>query len=48
MGHSSVDEGAEEAAKQKDSGFPFKAYTLTKDATGGTQSLAALHERPAC
>lgn len=32
---STVDEGAEEAAKQKDSGFPFKAYTLTKDATGG-------------
>lgn len=32
---STVDQGAEAAAKQKDSGFPFKASILTKDATGG-------------
>lgn len=30
-----VDQGAEAAAEQKDCGFPFKASTLTKDATGG-------------
>lgn len=32
---STVDQGAEAAAKQKDCGFPFKASILTKDATGG-------------